>query len=86
MRVSVVPDFMPLGQDAPNEVGMILSVPSYHEECRAGIVLAEDIQDLWGVFRVRPVIESQGNLMSCRLLEMNNCSIRRPLLVGVVQQ
>ncbi len=55
----VVADGVPLGNDATHQLGIPFRMFPYDEESRTRIVRCKEVQQRWGVFRIRAVVKSQ---------------------------
>ena len=63
MVVGVVADLVSLGDDPPNEIGILLCVRPDEEKRRGDAVCLQDVEDARRPFRVRSVIEGERDLM-----------------------
>ena len=60
----MIPNRVPLGNDSAQEFRVLLNILSAHEERCRNALLAEDVEDLRGKRRRRPVVKGQSNALA----------------------
>jgi hypothetical protein len=60
----VISNFMPLGNDAAEQAGMLFHVSAANEERSGHLVLAQNRKDLFRKLLRRPVIEGQTDAIA----------------------
>ena len=70
MVVSVIPDFVPLIHDSPDQRRIILRILAHHKKGSLHVRRFQDIENFWSPCRIGTVIEGQHHLMLSALALM----------------
>src|SRR6266480_2216740 len=77
MRERMIPDLMSFMKNSRGNGGEPVGLVANQKECRGGVLLLQDVEDLWRPLRIGAIIECDYDLIGTRSVACHTIGLRQ---------